>query len=95
MDKFEQHLQKWMKLSAADRKAMMEQNEKLCICAGCPTFKGTGEKALLFCTTSKSSMIKKDKGCICAKCPITTRLGLTHLTFCLRGTEAQQRGTTK
>lgn len=95
MDKFAQHSQKWMKLSDTERKTMTEQNKKLCICGGCPTYKGTGEKALLFCITGKSTIIKKDKGCICTTCPVTTQLGLTHLTFCLRGSEAQQRGTAK
>lgn len=95
MDKFEQHQQKWMKSSGPERQAMLEQNKKLCICGSCPTYKATGEKALLFCMTSKSSIIKKDKGCICTKCPVTTQSGLTHLTFCLRGAEAQQRGKTK
>jgi hypothetical protein len=95
MDKFEQHQQKWMKRSDAERKAMTEQNKKLCICGGCPSYEGTGEKALLFCMTSKSAIIKRDKGCICTDCPVAAQSGLTHLTFCLRGTEAQQRGKTK
>jgi hypothetical protein len=95
MDKHEKPKPKEMQTSDAERKAKMEQNKKLCICGGCPTYKGTGEKALLFCVTGKSSIIKKEKGCICAKCPLTAQLALTRFTFCLRGSEAQQRGMTK
>jgi len=91
MDKFEQMMQQAMTLSETERKARIEDNKKRCICGGCPTYKGTGEKGLLFCAMGKSAVIKKGKGCICAKCPITAQLGLTHLTFCLRGNEAQQR----
>jgi hypothetical protein len=80
-------------------KIMPEQEEKrqidrlrpICTCAGCPSIKGTGETALLFCYTGKSRKIKNQKGCICGGCPVKKQRGLKQVYYCLWGTEAEQR----
>ena len=92
MDKFQDLMQKAMKMPEEARMKMMAENKKMCTCAGCPSYTGTGETELLFCSTGKSAKITEEKGCICATCPVTPNMGLTNLYFCTKGSEAQIRG---
>jgi len=92
MDKFMELMQKAMQMSEEERMKMMAENKKMCICANCPSYKGTGETALLFCRTVKSKVITEEKGCTCGGCPVTDKMGLTKLYFCMKGSEAEQRG---
>jgi len=92
MDKWEDMVKKTAQMSEKERGALMAENKRLCICAKCPSYVGTGEKELLFCLTSKSTKIKKEKGCTCRTCPVGSKMGLARDYYCTRGTEAQQRG---
>ncbi|MFQ5832280.1 MAG: DUF2769 domain-containing protein [Candidatus Thorarchaeota archaeon] len=92
MDKFEELMKKAMQMPEEQRMAMMAENKKMCICASCPSYTGTGETELLFCSSGKSKVITEEKGCTCGGCPVTPKMGLTHLYFCTRGSEGQQRG---
>jgi hypothetical protein len=73
-------------------KKQVDKLRSLCICGTCPSFKGTGETALLFCYVGKSSKIKNQRGCICGGCPVKKQQGLRKVYFCLFGTEAGQLG---
>jgi hypothetical protein len=64
----------------------------MCICRDCPSYKGTGETQVLFCSLGKSSAITEERGCTCGGCPVTPQMGLTKLYYCTKGSEAQQRG---
>lgn len=92
MDKFQELMQKAMQMSEEERMKMMAENKKMCICADCPSYKGTGETALLFCAMAKSEVITEEKGCTCPTCPVTDKMGLTHTYFCTRDSERSQRG---
>lgn len=56
---FEQNMAAMGKMSPKEMDAKLAEFTKMCICGGCPTYAGTGEKRLLFCATGKSKIIKK------------------------------------
>jgi len=94
MDKFKETMEKMTSMSDADRKAMIEKNKELCICAKCPTYNDCAKDKMegLFCVTSKSACTLEKKECICATCPVKSNMGLTHDQYCLNGSEKEQRG---
>jgi hypothetical protein len=91
MDKWETMMQQFMALPEADRIQQIEQSKTMCICKECPSYKDTGESALLFCGTGKSSIITDENGCTCGLCPVIAHMGLTRLYYCTRGNEKDQR----
>ena len=92
MDKWEDIMGKFMALSEDERMKQLEQSKNMCICPGCPSYKGTGDKGLLFFGMGKSTIIKEEKGCSCGLCPVVSHMGLTRLYYCTRGNEKEQRG---
>jgi len=56
---FEQTMEAMSKMSPDEMNAKVAELTKMCICGKCPTYKGTGEKKLLFCINGKSAIIKK------------------------------------
>lgn len=89
---FEQAMEAMNKMSPGDMKTRIAELTKLCICEKCPSYKGTGEKGLLFCTTGKSALIKKEKGCMCPTCPVTEMIGLRWIYYCIKGSGKEQTG---
>ena len=92
MDKWEMMMQQFMELPEATRMKQMEQSKSMCICKACPSYRSTGETALLFCGVGKSIIITDEKGCTCGLCPVVAHMGLTGLYYCTRGNEKEQRG---
>jgi hypothetical protein len=92
MDKWEEMMKKIMAMPAEERMKRIELSKSMCICENCPSYRGTGETELLFCSTGKSTIISKEMGCSCGLCPVVAHVGLTRLYYCTRGTEAEQRG---
>ncbi len=78
-------------LPKADRDARIAELTRLCTCADCPTYRGTGETKLLFCMLGKAGVIKTEKECFCAPCPVTDALGLRWNFYCTRGSGLQQQ----
>ena len=97
MDSFEELVQKWPKMSDAERKKFNEENRAQCSCPPCPTHaqcaKDRGE--LLFCFAGKSSCIKEMKVCFCPGCPVHDNFDLMNMYYCIRGDETTQRGQGK
>jgi len=62
---FEENMEEMSRMSPEQVQARIKGFEKICICVECPTYIGTGEKKLVFCTLGKSTIITKDKGCLC------------------------------
>ena len=89
---FEQAMEAMGKMSQEEIKTKLAELTKSCICGKCPTYKGTGEKRLLFCATGKSTLIKTEKGCMCPGCPVTEMIGLRWLFYCTKGTGKEQAG---
>ncbi len=86
----EQIMGELMRLPKAEIDAKVAELTKMCTCAGCPTYKGTGESKLLFCALGKSSVIKKEVDCICPSCPVTPAVALKWKFYCTRGSGLQQ-----
>ena len=94
MDKFEQMVQMWQKMSPEEQRKGLEMEKGKCICPKCPTYTNCAKNAkeLLFCATGKSFMcISEEKGCNCPTCPVTPEYGMKYQKFCLRGSEMAQR----
>lgn len=89
---FQQTMEAMAKMSPAEIEAKVAELTKMCICGKCPSYKGTGEKRLLFCATGKSKLIKQEKGCVCPSCPVTDKMGLKWMYYCTRGSGKEQAG---
>lgn len=89
---FEQAMQAMNKMSPKEKESKMKELARMCICADCPTYVGTGEKALLFCATGKSKIIEEEKGCICPGCPVQDTMGLRWDYYCTKGSGRELAG---
>ena len=77
-----------------DRKQIIDENKKKCICEPCPSYTEcmrVGDE-LLFCMTGKSAdCIFEKKGCICPTCPVTYVLCLKKVYYCIKGSAEEQK----
>ena len=89
---FEKAMEAMDKMSPEELKGRVAEMTKMCICGKCPSYKGAGEKKLLFCLTGKSVIIMKEKGCVCPGCPVTENIGLRWLYYCMKGPGKEQAG---
>jgi hypothetical protein len=92
LDKWEQIMQMMMQMPEEEQMKKKQMLASMCTCRGCPTYAGTGETQVMFCSMGKSGSITEEKGCTCGGCPVTPEMGLKNLYFCTRGNEAEQRG---
>ncbi len=74
-------------MSEVDQKRSVENLIGFCeeYCGKCPTYEGSGETALGFCTIGKSSIIQEQKGCLCVQCPISRTMSLRWDHYCVQG----------
>jgi hypothetical protein len=91
MDVWEEKMIKMMAMPEEEQTRHRRKLMNMCICRDCPSYKGTGETQVLFCSVGKSSVIAEERGCTCGGCPVTPQMGLTKLYYCTKGNEAQQR----
>jgi hypothetical protein len=66
-----------------------EENKKLCICPGCPTFTESRLSGLLFCSIGQAKETVKKAGCICPSCPVTKKYNLKDQYYCDLGKSAE------
>jgi hypothetical protein len=85
-------MQMMMGMPKEEQMKKKQMLEGMCTCRGCPTYAGTGENQVMFCSMGKSGVITEEKGCTCGECPVTPEMGLTKLYYCTKGNEAAQRG---
>lgn len=95
---FEEKMQMMAVMSDADRERAAENVLYLCkdYCGKCPTYQGTGDTTLAFCSLGKSKVIQEHKGCLCGQCPITKTMSLRWNYYCTQGkalelSEAERR----
>lgn len=94
MDKFEQSMMTFSKLSIEEKKQGAKKMAAICICPDCPTYNDCAKdaKEVFYCAHGSSfHCISEEMSCICASCPITEQFGLTHDFFCTRQSEESQR----
>ena len=75
----------------------LKQIEFICkdYCGKCPSYQGTGEVNLAFCSIGKSSLIKEKKGCLCKHCPVTRMMSLRWDYYCIKGNAQELSKTEK
>ncbi len=62
-----------------------EENYMECICNGCPSYPGQGDKKL-YCARGKSALKINNEGCICPSgCPVYSKYGLKDMFYCMYG----------
>ncbi len=84
---FEEKATILQKMTEEDIKRTAEQLPHICkdYCGKCPTYVGTGEKRLAFCSLGKSEIIKEQKDCLCNQCPLTKQMSMRWDHYCTRG----------
>jgi hypothetical protein len=73
------------KWTPADRKRSAEQLAYMCLCGSCPSYVGTGETQLVFCTIGKSESMPKQRECLCVKCGVTRTMSMRWKYYCTEG----------
>ena len=94
MEKFEEMVVNFGKLSPEERMQGMKKATEECICPDCPTYNDCARKAGegLFCAHGSSFIcITKENTCLCKQCPVWKEYGQTNERFCSNGSEAAQR----
>ncbi len=62
-----------------------EENSKLCLCPGCPTYKKSNLSSNVFCARGKAKEKVTAAGCLCPGCPVFKKYGLTQMYYCMKG----------
>jgi len=75
----------------------IEQIKFICkdYCGKCPSYLGTGENKLAFCSIGKGSQIKEKKGCLCKQCPVTKMMSLRWEYYCIESSAVEQSNAEK
>ncbi|MFX1474802.1 MAG: DUF2769 domain-containing protein [Promethearchaeota archaeon] len=76
-------------LSKEAQKRSVEQLVFMCQCAQCPSYTGTGETDLVFCTLGKSHVIQEQKGCLCPQCGVTKTMSMRWDHYCTKGSAVE------
>jgi hypothetical protein len=66
----------------------IEENVKLCMCPGCPTYKGSNLTGSLFCAKGKAKEKVKSASCNCPECLVFAKYGLNQMYYCIKGKAA-------
>lgn len=91
MGTLEEKMEAVKELSAEEMVERVKEIKNICkaFCGECPSYTGTGETELGFCTVGKSSIIKEEKGCLCPSCPVTKKMSLRWDYYCTQGSARQ------
>jgi hypothetical protein len=66
-----------------------EENAKLCVCPGCPTYKKSNLSSNVFCARGKAKENAKAAGCVCPNCPVFKKYSLDQMYYCMKGKSAE------
>ncbi len=91
---FEEKMEMMKNISSEEMMKKFEEMKEICknYCGECPSYTGTGETELVFCSTGSSAIIKVEKGCLCPNCPVTRMMSLRWEFYCTRGSAKEQAG---
>lgn len=62
-----------------------EQLAYMCRCGKCPSYLGTGETQLVFCSLGKSDRIHQQRNCLCKQCGVTKTMSMRWDSYCMKG----------
>jgi hypothetical protein len=65
-----------------------EENDKLCLCPTCPTFKQSNLSNTVFCARGKAKKAVKAVGCLCPNCAVSEKYKLNQMYYCTYGKSA-------
>ena len=82
---FEQETEMMKQVAQEEMQVAMIENKKACLCVYCPSYIGTGESELLFCTLGKSKVINEEGGCPCPICPVQKKMARQWDYYCTKG----------
>jgi hypothetical protein len=84
---FEEKIRIMSEMTDKELKDGIEHLKFICkdYCGKCPSYQGTEEMKLAFCTTGKSSKILEKKGCLCKQCPVYKMMSLRWEYYCVQG----------
>lgn len=63
----------------------IDENAKLCIGPGCPTYKASIFSNNVFCAREKAKEKAKIVGCLCPDCPVFKKYALDQMYYCVQG----------
>ena len=63
----------------------IDENAKLCVCPGCPTYKQSNLSNNVFCARGKANQPAKAVGCLCPDCPVFKKYALGQMYYCVLG----------
>ncbi|MBE3116308.1 DUF2769 domain-containing protein [Candidatus Bathyarchaeota archaeon] len=66
-----------------------QENTKLCLCPGCPTFKKSNLSNNVFCARGKAAEKATTAGCMCPGCPVYKTYNLSQMYYCTKGKSAE------
>jgi len=91
---FEEKMEMMKNISSEEMMKKFEEMKEICknYCGECPSYTGTGETELVFCSTGSSAIIRVEKGCLCPNCPVTRMMSLRWEFYCTRGSAKEQAG---
>lgn len=84
---FEEKIQIMEGMTEKEISDSIEQLKFFCkgYCGKCPSYQGTGETHLAFCSLGKSQKIQGKKGCLCKQCPVYKMMSLRWEYYCVEG----------
>lgn len=84
-----------MQLSPEEMKKREDMFNTMCICRGCPTYRGLGKQdeyiAYCFANHGRSKTIADEKGCYCGICSVYKSYRYLTNYYCTRGLESEQK----
>ncbi len=72
-------------MSKEDQRRSIENVVHMCQCVRCPSYTGTGETDLVFCSLGKSEKIQEQQGCLCPQCGVTKTMSMRWDYYCTKG----------
>ncbi len=65
-----------------------EENNRLCLCPTCPTYKKSNFTNNVFCARGKAKENAQSAGCLCPGCPVFKKYTLDQMYYCIKGKSA-------
>jgi len=69
-----------------------EENAKLCVCPGCPTYKKSNLSSNVFCDRGKAKEKVASVGCLCPNCAVFKKYSLDQMYYCAMGKSIDIKG---
>jgi len=65
-----------------------QENAKICLCPGCPTYQKSKLTSNIFCARGKAKETVQSNGCLCPNCAVFKNYALDQMYYCVLGKSA-------